>query len=79
MSDAVEAFRRLISGNREPLARVPDELRLAGNAHPASLHDDWPAWVRENLHILRAKDLICWCPATSPCHADILLELANAT
>lgn len=27
---------------------------------------------------LRGKDLVCWC-APKPCHADILLELANAT
>lgn len=26
---------------------------------------------------LRGKDLACWCPLTSPCHADVLLELAN--
>lgn len=26
---------------------------------------------------LRGKDLGCWCPAGSPCHADVLLELAN--
>ena len=25
---------------------------------------------------LRGKDLVCWC-APLPCHADILLELAN--
>ena len=29
-----------------------------------------------NLGELRGKDLICWC-APLPCHADILLELAN--
>lgn len=28
---------------------------------------------------LRGKDLSCWCPPGKPCHADILLELANAT
>lgn len=27
---------------------------------------------------LRGKDLACWCPLDQPCHADILLELANA-
>jgi len=27
---------------------------------------------------LRGKDLVCWCPLSSPCHADILLSLANA-
>lgn len=26
---------------------------------------------------LRGKDLACWCPIGSPCHADVLLELAN--
>ena len=31
-----------------------------------------------NLDIteLRGKDLVCWC-APLPCHADILLEMAN--
>ncbi|HLE79913.1 MAG TPA: DUF4326 domain-containing protein [Dehalococcoidia bacterium] len=28
---------------------------------------------------LRGKNLACWCPLTQPCHADILLEIANAT
>lgn len=27
---------------------------------------------------LRGKDLVCWCPLDQPCHADVLLELANA-
>jgi len=33
---------------------------------------------------LRGKDLACWCPlydkrnARIPCHADVLLEVANA-
>lgn len=26
---------------------------------------------------LRGKDLVCWC-APKPCHADVLLEVANA-
>lgn len=29
------------------------------------------------LHELRGKDLACWCPLDEPCHADVLLELAN--
>lgn len=28
---------------------------------------------------LRGKDLACWCPLDRPCHADVLLELANET
>lgn len=27
---------------------------------------------------LRGKDLACWCPLDKPCHADVLLEVANS-
>lgn len=27
---------------------------------------------------LAGRDLACWCKLTDPCHADVLLELANA-
>lgn len=26
---------------------------------------------------LRGRDVACWCPLDQPCHADVLLELAN--
>jgi hypothetical protein len=29
------------------------------------------------LDFLRGKNLACWCPLDQPCHADVLLELAN--
>jgi hypothetical protein len=32
---------------------------------------------RPDLSELRGKDLACWCPLDQPCHADVLLELAN--
>ena len=32
------------------------------------------AYVRERL---AGKDLACWCPLDKPCHADVLLEIAN--
>mgnify|MGYP000910365937 FL=1 len=35
-----------------------------------------------NLTVARTElgghDLMCWCPLDQPCHADVLLELANA-
>ncbi len=31
----------------------------------------------EFLRPLRGKDLACWCGLSEPCHADVLLELAN--
>ncbi len=27
---------------------------------------------------LRGKDLACWCPLDQLCHAEMLLEVANA-
>jgi Domain of unknown function (DUF4326) len=27
---------------------------------------------------LRGKNLMCWCKIGAPCHADVLLEVANA-
>lgn len=26
---------------------------------------------------LAGRDLMCWCPPDLPCHADVLLEIAN--
>lgn len=39
--------------------------------------DDGQEWAREWLAPLRGKDLACWCPPSSPCHADVLLELVG--
>jgi len=43
-----------------------------------------PLFSAEDLAELRGKDLACWCPLEDsrgrpvPCHADVLIELANA-
>jgi len=42
--------------------------------HPNSPHGFKPEDVME----LRGKNLACWCPLDKPCHADVLLELANS-
>lgn len=34
----------------------------------------WVAHVRAEL---RGQDLACWCKLDAPCHADVLLEIAN--
>ena len=28
--------------------------------------------------VLRGKNLACWCPLDGPCHADLLLKIANS-
>ncbi len=40
----------------------------------------WTFPTKEDIKSeLVGKDLICWCPLDAPCHADVLLEIANAT
>lgn len=37
---------------------------------------------RHPLEVIRSElcghDLACWCPLDQPCHADVLLEIANS-
>lgn len=33
--------------------------------------------ARAHLQDLRGRDLACWCRPGAPCHADLLLDLAN--
>ena len=33
--------------------------------------------ISQEIALLRGKDLACWCSLDQPCHADVLLELAN--
>lgn len=39
--------------------------------------ETWLALIPTWLDELRGKNLACWCPLDQPCHADVLLELAN--
>jgi hypothetical protein len=34
-------------------------------------------WMYKHLHELKGKNLACFCSLDKPCHADILLKLAN--
>lgn len=36
------------------------------------------ARILDRLPELRGKTLACWCKPGTPCHADVLMELANA-
>ncbi|WP_212525891.1 DUF4326 domain-containing protein [Actibacterium sp. MT2.3-13A] len=55
-------------GDRAPLVRLyRDYLARPGQA-------DLVAAIKAEL---RGKDLACWCPLDAPCHADVLLEIAN--
>lgn len=36
-----------------------------------------PSWILAAQQQLRGKNLACWCPLDAPCHANVLLRLAN--
>ena len=65
-----------------------DTFRVVDASHAAALFaramrgdPDWyPADWRPPGHVtaLRGKNLACFCPLDQPCHADVLLEIANA-
>lgn len=59
---AVELYRRVLIG--------PHPARSTRYASVPSVQDVWKH--------LRGADLVCWCPYDLPCHADVLLEVANA-
>jgi hypothetical protein len=75
---AVDAYRKLVSGGTQNFEMGPGRLQFACDCHPQTLHHAYGDFVRENVHALRGKDLACWCPHDQTCHADVLLELANA-
>jgi len=87
---AVYVGRPTIYGN--PF-RVGERFYVAGPIGPTEWYDNTPhgcvkafeQWVLSHpdywgmlLAQLTGKDLACWCPLDQPCHADVLLELANA-
>jgi hypothetical protein len=50
---------------------------LTNNARHGHGHDEQLAKLLARIKELRGKDLACWCPLDKPCHADVLLEIAN--
>lgn len=55
------------------VARYRASLTMAPAPHPES----YMGQILRDLDQLRGKNLACWCPLDQPCHADVLLELAN--
>lgn len=77
-AEAVAAYRQLATKGSCNFSMSPDGLQFAANAHPNTLHWAYSEFVSLNIHRLRGRDLCCWCPLDQPCHADVLLEIANA-
>jgi len=55
-----------------------EAMTLSVDAYRAWVAQPPQANIRERARLaLRGKNLACWCPPSSPCHADVLLEIAN--
>lgn len=67
-AECVKLFRGLLRDGAAPGGRLGDYARRL----------DHRAYILRNIDQLRGLDLACWCPLDQPCHADVLLELANA-
>jgi hypothetical protein len=77
---AIRVYRAAVNGIFAP-AEFKD---MGDSAFHIACEDlnDWNKRFRggaENAarYELRGKDLACWCPLDQPCHADMLLEIAN--
>ena len=68
------AFRRTARRGWNP-EWTPERSALRKWIDQAAIKDR----ILDRLPELRGKDLACWCKPGAPCHADVLLELANAT
>lgn len=62
-AESVECYRALLHGD----GRWPLDWGHNGGYYPHI----------KNVHEIAGLDLACWCPLDQPCHADVLLELAN--
>lgn len=68
---AIEVYRRWLLGKMT----VDEMNRLSYHGDPRLGLPGRRRLVQP--HELRGKDLACWCKEGAPCHADILLEIAN--
>lgn len=65
-------------GNPYPLALFGNDRALVVRTFRAYLaHPNGADLATAARKQLRGKNLACWCPLDQPCHADVLLEVAN--
>lgn len=60
-----------------PIPHTADEAVVEFRADLITMMRDDPVLFRTWIAPLRGKNLACWCPLDQPCHADVLLEIAN--
>jgi len=56
----------------------PKKAVVEDFAHWLRLHPTGIALAAAARYELKGKNLACWCAVSEPCHADVLLAVANA-
>lgn len=74
---AVKVDRSTMWGNHAARARGKATGARAVGIFKLWLETASDAWLGRAQIDLRGKNLACWCKPGEPCHADVLLELAN--
>ena len=63
--------------DREPHPPLTAEQAVESFRNAEEFQMQEPFYVAAIRNALAGKDLACWCPLDQPCHADVLLEVAN--
>lgn len=79
---SVRAFREWIApANGKRVVEMELQPKLVGKCEEIALGPKIEAGMAPSLDELRqalaGRNLACWCKQGEPCHADVLLELAN--
>ena len=77
--DVVQLYRRLVTHGPDPLNRhLPAMLSPLGRRRTRDDLRAHAARILADLPTLAGLHLGCFCSLDAPCHADVLLEIANA-
>lgn len=74
-AESVEHYRRTLTGDLTASMRSAG-IRPGLRGHSLTL-GAYVVTVADVVRDLAGRDLACWCPLDQPCHADVLLEIAN--
>lgn len=70
--DAADLYRKWMTGKMRA-----EEFKRKKQRTSYMMHFDRKNILKCDVPELRGKNLACWCKLDQPCHADVLLELAN--
>ncbi len=76
-AEAASIFERHLAGAAIDDDYLPIQLTARGRHVLARDLNTHRRMILDNAHYLRGKNLACWCKLDAPCHADVLLEIAN--